>query len=288
MTTRFIYITDTHIGADPIGYHRQPAYPKKGFLFVRKLKEVMTKQPIDFVIHGGDLVDSCEKNIIKEANHLFQFPMPMYLCLGNHDLDRPDALEIWLESAPNLFPKRKPNYKIVSKSCVIHIIPNHWEKDKRYYWEEKQDPFFSKDQLSSLEKNIKSYPDKVHVLVTHSTVFGVYPKQSGMDEIIHEAPATFRKQLNKLITKYPHVKLVLSGHSHINTIKNYKDAVFVSGSSLVETPFEYKLIEVTKDTIKITTHELPIDKNGPFQPEYNHELCFVQGKEEDRNLFMRI
>ena len=42
--------------------------------------------PVDFVLHGGDMIDSTREEHIDRAAEMFRLSVPVYLCLGNHDL----------------------------------------------------------------------------------------------------------------------------------------------------------------------------------------------------------
>lgn len=286
--TRFIYLTDTHIGANPIGYHQQPAYPERTSELLSILEKEIVTHDIDFVVHGGDLIDSCNPDIIKQANTIFTLPVPVYLCLGNHDLDNKDALEIWLENTPNLFKGNDPCFEIINNDSIIHIIPNHWEKGFEYYWKGDQKPYLSDYQINRIEQTILKYPNKIHILVTHSTVFGMKPEQSGLLEVTHEAPDSFKDQIANLTERYDNLKLVLSGHSHINTIRSLPTCTFVTGSSFVETPFEYKLIDVTELYLNVSTQQIDITDLKGINPMYDEERSYVQGREIDRNVMLNF
>ena len=166
--TRFLYITDTHFGANPIGYHQQPSYPKRlGELLDLLNGWIVSEGDIGFILHGGDMVDTCTKELIQESKSIWDLSVPVYLTLGNHDLTEKDALGLWLSNASNFFPHNSPEYSITCKDCVLHILPNHWEQVP-YYWDEVQNSHFSPDQIGKLKEDLKSYPDRVHILCTHS------------------------------------------------------------------------------------------------------------------------
>lgn len=285
--TRFLFITDTHIGADMMEFHQQIAYPAKVEQLLFSLKELIDQNSIDFVIHGGDLLDTCQQKFIQEAVNLFRFSVPTYLCLGNHDLDHPNALNIWLSNASQLFKDNSPNYEIVTDTCVIHVIPNQWERGREYYWGSIQDPYFSSEQLKQLESNLQRNSEKVHILVTHSPVFGMSTEQSGLTNVIHEPPAFFQNTIRSIVKRHPHLKLVLSGHNHLNTLKRTKDGIYITGSSFIEAPFEYKMVEVEDSYIKMTTSKINHAKLD-FEAKYNHDLSYVQGREQDRSCLLKF
>ncbi|MUV36989.1 3',5'-cyclic-AMP phosphodiesterase [Lentibacillus sp. JNUCC-1] len=286
--TKFIYFTDTHIGANPVGFCQQPAYPQSINNLVTYLKNVVVSEQIDFVVHGGDLVQTCKKDLIQEAVKLMNFSVPVYLCLGNHDLDHKNAVNTWMENAPNLFCENKPAYSVIDKTSALHIIPNHWIDNHLYYWENKQNPYFTQAQIHYLEKKFQAHPDKKHILITHSPVFGMSKKQSGLDHVIHEPPLSFQDTILQTSLQYPELKLVLSGHNHLNTLKQRNGTLFVSGSSFIETPFEYKIIEVTERCINLRTHSIGQTALLDFVPSYNYEATYVQGREQDRHVTLNF
>lgn len=280
--TRFIYLTDTHIGANPIGFHQQPAYPEYADEIVEALRKEAETLNIDFIIHGGDLIDSCTKENIEKGYACFDLPVPVYLCLGNHDLDREDALAHWLRGAPSLFPGGKPEFEIVTEDCRIHVVPNHWEEGRSYHWDKIQLPYFSESQWAKLEEGLRQEADKIHLLVTHSPVFGMSKEQSGLDRIIHASPADFQKSLVNLARKHPNLKAIFSGHNHLHTLTYESETAFVSTTALVETPFEFKLVEVTANSLTVSTHSLNLTSVNGQAPQYNEQKAYAQGRLQDR------
>jgi DNA repair exonuclease SbcCD nuclease subunit len=281
--TRFLFLTDTHIGASPIGFHQQSAYPEHAGELVKLAARLAEVHSADFVLHGGDIVDSCTAANIVEAKRIFsEIPLPLYLSLGNHDLDQEDALSRWLASAPEWFPGKQPQYDIHCDSCVIHVVPNQWEKNRPYYWRQAQEPFFTSEQLDNLRASLRKDPGKTHILSVHNPIMGVPTSQTGVNWIIHAVPEPFCDIVINLMREFTCLKLVLSGHNHINTLIRNGDGLFVSGSSFVETPFECKLIEITDHMIRIET--LSCNTSLSFQPSYDETRAYVQGKEEHRRI----
>src|SRR5699024_8960638 len=125
---RFIYLTDTHIGANPVGYHQQPAYPSRIKQLLDILKDNISNESVDFVIHGGDMVDYCQPDVIQFATEHFTLTIPTFLYLCNHYLDQKDALYLWMQNATNLFMNASHNFEIVRESIFIHVVPNQWEE----------------------------------------------------------------------------------------------------------------------------------------------------------------
>ncbi len=279
---KFIYIADTHFGADPMGYQQQKGYPGELGRVVALLDEWIRKDGgIDFVLHGGDMIDSTTEANIRKAGKLFRFSVPVYLCLGNHDLTDPDALEMWMSLAPEFFPNGKANFSVRSGNCIVHITPNQW-CDAPYYWDRQceQKPYFLSDQREGLETALAKHPEAIHIFSTHSPVWGVPPQQTGFDEP-DEAPAGgFDRIVLEMVQQRPQIRCVLSAHSHINTHVEEEGVHFVTASALVETPFEFKVIEVESGTMRMSTVSLV--SHAGFKSEYDYNKTYVQGRPKDR------
>lgn len=277
---RFVYITDTHYGANPVIYQQQQAYPEMLEELIALLDSWIVRDgEIDFVLHGGDLVDSASRDNVRAARKLLQLSVPVYLCLGNHDLTDPDALAIWLAEAPELFPNRNPNYSLETEDCLVHVVPNQW-CETPYYWQLEQKPHFTPDQVDALREKLTISPNAVHVLCTHSPVLGVPGEQTGFDGTYHDPDEAFTRRVSEIVSQHQHVRCVLGGHSHINTCVERGSTHFVTGSAFVETPFEFKLFEIGPGSVRMCTLSLALQVS--FKAEYNYDKTYVQGRSRDR------
>jgi 3',5'-cyclic AMP phosphodiesterase CpdA len=105
---KFVYIADTHIGCrEGAGYQMQPRYGGACMeeLFGVLADWVRQEVGVDFVVHGGDAVDTgMPENLALARKYLGKMPCPVYLTLGNHDLTESGARSQWLQIAPELFP----------------------------------------------------------------------------------------------------------------------------------------------------------------------------------------
>lgn len=292
---RFLYITDTHLGSKGTGFQQQPAYPEQLDYLLDAFRHILKEEAeFDFILHGGDMVDSCTERTIGMAREAFRFDVPLYLSVGNHDLDRPDAGELWLKHAPGFFASGDAlDYQVRVNGVMLHVMPNQWERDKLYYWDKVQVPFYTADQMLRLEANISRYPDLIHLLAVHNPVFGVMPEQTGLAEVIHDVDSEFRRYILNLMDRHPQLKCVLSGHNHINTLYHTEGGLLLSSSSLIETPFEYKIIEIDENSIHVETRSLKIPSrfnsnlNTDFTPDYKVDRSYVQGGRRDREAVLK-
>ena len=284
--TRFIYIADTHFGVDRMAYQQQKGYPEKLGSILSELDTWIRKDgEIDFVLHGGDMINSATEANIREARDVFRLSVPVYLCLGNHDLTAPDALDMWLTEAPEFFPGKSPDYYLRFGDSFVHVMPNHWE-EVPYYWNDEQNPHFLGHQTARLDETLRRYPDAVHILSTHSPVFGIPVEQTGFDEPYHSPPLSFTKSVLDFVQQHPRVRCVLTAHNHVNTHIAEKTVHFVTPSSLTETPFEFKLIELSPEILRMST--VSLISHVDFQANYDYNKTFVQGRERDREFEERL
>jgi 3',5'-cyclic AMP phosphodiesterase CpdA len=277
--TRFLYMADSHWGAGESGYTMQPKTDVQLPAILVALRSwIEAHDPIDFVLHGGDMIHATSAASIEATSHHFDLPAPVYLCLGNHDLTSAGAVDDWLRIAPQFFGSAAPDFAITTVDCMVHVIPNQYGTTP-FLWADTQDPHFLPQQLETLEARLAAHPDKTHLLQTHSPIHAIEQRQSGLCEPFHEPPESFTATVCRLAEKY-RITCVLGAHSHVNMHKELDGVNYITVSSLVETPFEFKLFEVGPDTLSMQTHNL-LDR-VPFRADYNWNNTFVQGRACDR------
>lgn len=286
--TKFIFLSDSHVSmpGGHMAYTQQKSY-------VHKIKDILIclddwikeegdkGEKIDFIIHGGDMINDTATDI-NLARKLFDLSVPVYLCLGNHDLTVKNSFELWLKEAPEFFLDKSPNFTIHSDNTLIHIIPNQWEVEP-YYWKSSLIPYYLPDQLKALEQKLAKYPNSIHFLITHTSILGIPTSQTGLHFPYFESGQEFTQQIMGFIEKYPQIRGVFHGHTHLNAHIKQKNinAHFISAPAFSETPFEFKVIEVTPSFITMKTYNL-MDKVD-FKVEYNFNKTFVQGRSIDRS-----
>jgi DNA repair exonuclease SbcCD nuclease subunit len=278
--TSFLFITDTHLGAAPMQFQQQKGYPEKLHNIVDALKKFIENHgKIDFILHGGDMIDfTSEENIIN-ASETFKFSVPLYLCLGNHDLTTKNAVSRWMSLAPQFFINNEPSSTLKNEDCVIHITPNHWEETP-FYWSKQQNPYLSGIQKYNLHNALITDTDLPHMILTHNPVFGLSTEQTGFADPYHAPEISFTSEINSFVSKHKNVKSVLGGHNHLNMRHNHNHVEYITASSLVESPFEFKLFEVSSNNLTMKTINLA--QSIDFDSVYDEQKSYVQGRPVDR------
>ena len=277
---RFVFLSDTHIGTDPLGYQQQPGYPRKTPELLAALDEWITEQgDIDFIIHGGDLVNSAAREHIVAARAMLDLSVPVYLCLGNHDMMGPKAVELWLTHAPDLLYGGSPDGVLTDPTVRVHILPTHWCRTP-YYWQDEEDPHFGPAQLTRIRRELAKSPEIPHILVTHSQVLSVPAAQTGLDEPLGGPKGSFTQVVTDLASEHPQLRCILSGHTHINMHVRRSGTHFVTVSAFPESPFEFKVVQTDAAALTMATFSLA-DRVG-FASRYDFDKTYVQGRPIDR------
>jgi DNA repair exonuclease SbcCD nuclease subunit len=283
--TKFIYLTDTHLGGSAQTYKQQTPYreilDELLLLLNKKINEI---GDIDFIINGGDAMDQYEDSLLAKAKQSFNMSKPVYFCLGNHDLTEPDAADKWIKQAPEFFKDSSLHFEIEEKDCILHILPNHW-CEKEYFWEKAQEPYFSPIQLDRLKEKLKN-KKKPHIIITHANILGIPREQTGFEEEYHTQKESFIETFTELVESYPQIKCIVCAHNHINSINFMGKVPVVSASSFSESPFEFKLFEIDNGSLSIKTIHLSDILN--LKVDYDFNKTFVQGRDKDRNININL
>jgi 3',5'-cyclic-AMP phosphodiesterase len=278
----FIYIADTHIGTEKMGYFQQPPYEGK----LRELLDALhlwisENGEIDYVLHGGDMIDSTsEKNIELAADMFSVFDVPVKLCLGNHDLTEKNSVELWMKHAPSFFENGSPYYTLQDQLYTLHIAPNNWS-EKTLYWDVEQDANFAESEMKTLHSELLKNSAATQILLTHSPIFGLPQAQTGFDVPYHSGNASFLKQITALANAHDSLKIVLGAHTHMNMSIEYNKTRYLTVSSLTEAPFEFKYFKFIDDSLSMQT--ISLSKYIDFEFDYDFAKNYVQGRAIDRS-----
>ena len=278
---KFLYITDTHIGgSDTKGYMQQKRYLTYLDELVTIFAEWIEKQgDVDFVIHGGDIVEKSSLENISAAGKLFQkLPCPTYCTLGNHDLTEDNSIATWLSQAPEFFNANSVDFSFLCDNVKLDFVSSHWGK-KVYFWnpDEEQRPYLLSNQTVGLETEGDF---RCKILITHAPVFGLPCGQTGLNEALHPPIGNFSDVVHELAKKHE-ILLVLGAHTHMN-MHLCKDGVhYVTASAFSEMPFEFKVFELNSDIFSMETVNLA-DKIS-FKTNYNFNKTHIQGRSCDRS-----
>lgn len=243
MTLDFIDISDTHISVtrDDTTYKALKSSSK---LLSDAIEQINSIKGLDFVLFNGDLVDtSVQENWDEYYKILKELKYPSLNCFGNHDfstgnLDENEVIEIVKNNNPNyIFNKSyyafspKTDYRIIILDTIIKDIKT-------------ANGELSDEQLSFLDNEISSNPDKIIVIAMH------HPSVEPFVSIDHNLKNA--DKFNEILLKYKNPIIVLTGHYHASKIRQIGNLVFVSTPSMVTYPMGFRHIKITnyKDRVQ--------------------------------------
>lgn len=231
-TIRFAHLTDIHVKPGII--------PETGM--AKAFQHVQLLRPeVDFIINGGDsIMDALEadkaktetqwklfNNILQKENSL-----PVYHTIGNHD--------IWGWFIKNIEPESD---RLYGKRWAVEML----QLKNRYYSFSKANWYFivldsvqlnpaggyigklDTEQLDWLLEELKNVPaDKFICIVSHIPVLSICSglffdktETNGDMLIKRNLMHTDFLALKKIFTKYPNIKVCISGHIHLQDEVEY-------------------------------------------------------------------
>ena len=216
---------------------------------LEKALEHLATQNLDFLLLPGDLTQDGEKvNHQWLADRLARLPFPAYLIPGNHDFPSLQATEIAI--APQDFPNYYRNY-------------GYQDSQQNYYSQEilpgvqlialnsitfdpagKQLGCLDQQQLIWLEGVLRDSANKLVMVTIHHNVIEHFYDQSnhplGNRYMLDNAAV-----LLELLAKHQ-VKLIFSGHLHVQDISKWQDIHEICTGSLVSYPHPYRVVEIAQ------------------------------------------
>ncbi|MBE9007558.1 metallophosphoesterase [Fortiea sp. LEGE XX443] len=270
---RFAVVSDLHIALP----HTIWDHPSRFHLVevsipaFESVIEHLTQLNLDFLLLPGDLTQHGEpENHLWLQKRLSQLPFPVYVVPGNHDVPvlMPDQQSIGFADFPHYY--RKFGYDNLEQIYYTHpVLPGVRliGLNSNIFSEEGQQlGRLDSKQLSWLEDVLAAATDELVLVMVHHNVVEHIPQQSrhpmGNRYMLDNAP-----QLLKLLRQYG-VKLVFTGHLHVQDIA-YSDGVYdITTGSLVSYPHPYRVFEFRQDNygrewLQILSHRVESVPNFP-------------------------
>jgi len=252
---RFVYLTDTHVGCDDTGYFLQPRHLGREEVLFQGLGRWLQENDVSFVIHGGDLTDHGAAAEIDRADALCaMLDVPVYLCLGNHDLAQADSMQLWREAPCGLLPGGQDCFAADAGAARVLVVSHHWHPTADYHWisNEAQTPRLDARQIATLQGLMRDAGKPV-IAVTHAPLNAVPAEQCGGDEPFHAPHAPYLTSWQRLAAEHANLRLVLCGHNHAHSQHDHGSFVSCTTAAFGEGPTQIRLITVTQDQIEIKT-----------------------------------
>ena len=285
---RILFLTDTHLGAAPDSWGRHPPRPDLLPTLFRALAERLRKDPVDLVVHGGDLTSDGSRPQQEQAAALLDLlPAPSVLVLGNHDLQAEGAYGRWTREWARLLPGT--DYSLRCDEADLYVLCNQWrgaETLPAYAWSEldRDIPCLTDQQLAWLERQLARRHDRPAIVAVHHQLHALPLALTGVKVVNSEAPPGYAAALSRVLDKHPRVRLVLTGHCHATCAVRAGERLVITTGAFCEPPFHYRLIEIKNASIAVTTHAA-VDP-AAIGAEMNPDNAWSTGRESDRTFVL--
>ncbi|HLO58513.1 MAG TPA: metallophosphoesterase [Bacteroidales bacterium] len=226
-TIRVVQVSDVQLGFTEAHAKETGKIAETGLddkYFMKAVELINNLQPAaNLVVNTGDMVnDPANEELWQQYKTISQrLNPPVYEVMGNHDG--------WSEKGIQDYRKhtgRNDFYTFTLKNCRF-IVLNSW-----YLKEPEKNSGAASEQKKFLEKVLRKDRSAFRVIMLHHPVFIERPDEN---DAYFNLPLKERQWLLDLAVKYK-VKLILSGHSHRNIIKTYRDSVTLITTGPVSEP----------------------------------------------------
>jgi 3',5'-cyclic AMP phosphodiesterase CpdA len=296
MQCSFVVVADTHFtppGTKPAGtWWNKTLFPRAAEIGRDMVAAVNALAP-DFVVHCGDFTASGDLESFHFGKEIMdRLCCPYYLVMGNHDARQPGIRKavsrLFGYSGDRFYYTRIINdYRFVFLDSS-YAIKNDGAEDQWLDWERYHGNGYegfgpTRTQLQWLRGLLKDNKEIPTVIVNHLPMISkpAYPVGSlhkGIPVKQHPTPYTclggysvYHQDLRKMIKDATNVKMVLSGHWHIFDITLADNTCYCQTGSLLEYPFDLRLIRMEDNQLSISTVGLP-------NPEFRRASYIKQWK----------
>ena len=278
MTLDFVHISDTHITSKSNTTYKMLGNSKA--LLVDAVEQINKIQGLDFVMFGGDNVDTAtEQNYLDFYKILSKLRYPSLNAFGSHDyaygeLDKERVLELTRQFNPNY--TFADTYYAISPKTDYRIIV----LDPVIMGAKTSNGEIPAEQLAFLDNELMENQDKVVVIVMH------YPSVEPF--VAKEHSLLNANEFNELILKYRNPIVVLTGHYHAAKIRHWGNLLFISTPSMVTYPMAFRHIKITNfnDRVKFEMEMIPTRLDDIKEENRQGVISYgtLAGLEADRNL----
>lgn len=283
---RFAVISDPHVALP----HTILDFPNRFHLVeisVPSLEQILdrlARQDLDFVLMPGDLTQHGERdNHLWLAERLKQLPFPVYVVPGNHDLvQQPSTCDrIGLAEFPYLYQDlgyrdpRQPYYRhdLAPGLVLIGLNSIGFDSNGDQLWA----GWLTESQLAWLEETLQTCTDSTVMVMVHHNVLEHLPKQA-QNPLGKRYMVENRHALLEILQRYG-VRLLLTGHLHVQDVAEWQGLCEITTGSLVSYPHPYRLMDLTTDDrgrihLQITSHQVEAVEGWPTLLETSRQwMC---------------
>lgn len=292
----FVQLSDPHLSSDRNGIWNNKFLCSMMPEVMQCLKLDLAGVKPDFLLVTGDIVSHHSREaVIKARDMLESLEFPYYPMGGNHDFFSMESRAWFLEAYVHRLPAPDTVYSFVHKNLRFCILDPWW------VWRDGSlMPFAEPDLVNDQEESLRDTrwalpPEQFVWLETVLKALPQLPTCVAIHVPVLPLPEYFYKPdynfagclengelLADVLSGYPQVKAVFSGHAHSNAISRHNGVYHICTSALPEYPVEFRIIEVYPDRLEIRTRPLSNPEFAKRSLIPSHE--YTAGNSQDRTI----
>ena len=202
---------------------------------------------LDFLLLPGDLTQDGEiANHQWLAKRLTKLPFPVYVIPGNHDIPSLQGTKSTIAASdfPDYYQKfgYQNNQQLYYSQEVLPGVQLIALNSNNFDSEGKQLGYLDETQLLWLDDLLEKSQDKLNLVTIHHNVIEHFPGQTN-HPLGNRYMLDGADNLLKLLEKHQ-VKLIFTGHLHVQDISRWHNICEICTGSLVSYPHPYRVIEI--------------------------------------------
>jgi 3',5'-cyclic AMP phosphodiesterase CpdA len=278
---RFAVVSDLHLALPQTIWNHPNRFHlvEVGIPAFESVLEHLTQLNLDFLLIPGDLTQHGEpENHAWLAKRLSKLPFPTYVIPGNHDVPVMLANEqsIAFSDFPSYYGKYGYN-NLEQMYYTCELLPDVrliGLNSNAFNEHSQQIGRVDREQLLWLEELLATASEKIILVMIHHNIIEHLPNQShhalANRYMLENAP-----ELLQILRRY-NVKLVFTGHLHVQDVA-YADGIYdITTGSLVSYPHPYRVMNFHRDRhnrewLEISSYRVESVKDFPNLLSYSRK-----------------
>lgn len=259
---RFGILSDTHLGGagSSLWNHRQlfDQMPE----IIACLKRDLAATPYDFLLITGDLAAHHDRDALYAARDLLDsLETPYYPAGGNKDFSLERSRAWFIEAFQRRLPTPDTAYSFSHRGLHFYIL------DPWRLWEDgtlcpvadshQQAELWAipPHEFNRLEADLLQHASEPTFIAVHQPASNI-PERLRTPKLKNSGPLVNGMLLLEFLSRYPQVKAIFSGHTHLHYIDKINTIHQITTGALCEYPIEYREAQVYDDRVEIHTRGL--------------------------------
>ena len=247
------------------------------------IKTLNNEPDLNFVVFGGNLIHNKDQQLYDLptfSETATELKVPYLVIPGDRDVDLIESLskhDFCTEFLKNGFENNNKTY------WAIEPVPNVVLIGLDTTVLNSTEGVLTPVELEWLDNTLSSNKDKFTIIVMHHGALPACDQdlKAPWNKLILNNSSDFLG----IIKKYPQVKVVLSGHHHLNSTKISNNTLFIQTPSIAAYPNQFKMLTFYPDRVEIKNEQISYKqlvkkaKQAIINTDYAHQYNLQKPKE---------